>query len=393
MKYYSHLKTAIGLLAAYDGRVPFAGYIKNCFRENKKYGSSDRKNIARCCYAFFRMGNALNDLATEEKIFAGLFVTATRPDPLLHFFKPEWPEQTSDATAATIYTRILFLKTIYPFLEIVSIFKWISELSEGIDANSFVLSHLQQPNIFIRIRPGNHEQVVRKLQQLQIPFQHADNDAIALLSGIDLEELFVPDKEIVIQDLNSQAVGKLLTAIDTPVQTVWDCCAGSGGKSIMAVDMLSGIQLTVSDIRESIIENLKKRFYDAGIRKFTSFTSDLTKSSPSLPGTEFDLIIADVPCSGSGTWSRTPEQLIHFRDHKMAQYAGMQKAITANALQRLRPGGWLLYITCSVFAQENEQVIDFLVQNQLVHLVRQELLIGYDKRADTLFAALLRKKR
>ena len=391
MKFHSHLNTAFSLLQGYKGKIPFAAYLKNHFRENKKYGSSDRKNISRCCYAFFRMGNALNDVPLEEKIFAGLYCTGRQPDLLLYFFKPEWGELVMNDPDA-LQERIAFLKTIYPSLDIFSIFKWTRELSKGIDTSAFVLSHLQQPDVFIRIRPGNHRKVPGKLQQLQISFQQPGEHSIALPYGIDLEKNFLTDREIVIQDLNSQAVGKFMTAIDTPVHAVWDCCAGSGGKSILAVDILPGIELTVSDIRESILENLKKRFHAAGIKKFKSFTTDLTKSKALLPGAEFDLVIADVPCSGSGTWSRTPEQLVYFRDDKIAQYAAMQKAIVTNALQRLKPGGWLLYITCSVFAQENEAIIDFVVEKQKAQVVKQELLKGYDKKADTLFAALLRKK-
>src|SRR5688500_926116 len=113
MKFHSHLNMAIKLLKDYDGSIPFTAYIKNFFRENKKSGSTDRKNISRCCYAFFRMGNSLNDVVIEEKIFAGLLCTAIQPDPLLQFFKPDWPEKLMTSTTPPD-EKIKFLRDMYP---------------------------------------------------------------------------------------------------------------------------------------------------------------------------------------------------------------------------------------------------------------------------------------
>lgn len=103
------------------------------------------------------------------------------------------------------------------------------------------------------------------------------------------------------------------------------------------------------------------------------------------------MIIADVPCSGSGTWGRTPEQLAFFDQREISKYAERQKAIIGNVGQRLQPGGYLLYITCSVFKRENEEVIAHCLAKQGLQLVKMEWLKGYDKKADTLFAALLQK--
>src|SRR5690606_27157702 len=113
--------------------------------------------------------------------------------------------------------------------------------------------------------------------------------------------------------------------------SVWDCCAASGGKSILAKDILKNIQLTVSDIRKSILINLEKRFASAGIKAYTAKVADLTdpsfSHSPLAPserfsraGTHhsaFDLIICDAPCSGSGTWARTPEQLYNWTEARL----------------------------------------------------------------------------
>ena len=77
----------------------------------------------------------------------------------------------------------------------------------------------------------------------------------------------------------------------------------------MIFDLLKGkVKLTVSDIRKNILHNLESRLGFAGINIFKKFTADLTIHSGLDSGETFDIVICDVPCSGSGTWARTPEQ-------------------------------------------------------------------------------------
>ena len=159
----------------------------------------------------------------------------------------------------------------------------------------------------------------------------------------------------------------------------------------MLCDAYPDIDLTVSDIRESILHNLKKRFGEAGITRYKSKVVDLTAANPGPMGSGFDVIVADVPCTGSGTWSRAPEQLCLFERNRIDEYSSRQKKIVSNVISQLKPVGHLLYITCSVFKKENEEVVMFIRDNFHLDLVKMEILKGYDKKADTMFAALLQK--
>ncbi len=103
-------------------------------------------------------------------------------------------------------------------------------------------------------------------------------------------------------------------------------------------------------------------------------------------------MIADVPCSGSGTWGRTPEQLNFFNAKKIDEYVLLQKKIVTNIVPYIRTNGYLLYITCSVFKKENEEVVSFVQENLQMELVEMNVIKGYDKKADTMFAALLKRK-
>jgi len=382
MKHVSHLRSAIEILHQYKGNEPFSHFIKNFFRQDKKYGSTDRKHISNLCYCYFRLGHLLKDLTIEEKILIGIFLSDQSTDKLLVYFKPEWAENKS--LSLTEKLDVLH----YP-LSITDVFPWSNELSNEIDHKKYCESFLIQPDLFLRARPGNEETVKKKLSDENIPFRQLDDSCIALNNSTKIEGIIAINKEAVVQDYSSQRAGDffILSASGSRIPTIWDCCAASGGKSIMAKDKIGDIDLTVSDKRESILANLKKRFQEAGIKKYKYFSEDLSKPLVHrIPG-NFDLIIADVPCTGSGTWSRSPEALIFFNKKEIDKYCQLQKKIISNTVPFLKKNGKLVYITCSVFKKENEGMVEFILQNFSLQLEKADVLKGYDKKADTMFAA------
>lgn len=383
-RYHSYLNSAVHILEQYSGSEPFASFLKKFFSIHKKYGSSDRKQISHLCYSTFRLGKAVQDRPVKDRIQAALFLCSAEPNVLLAGLHPDW--NTIAYLPPEEKAAIVGIADV-----LTGIFPWRDELSPEIDSRAFNRSLLVQPNLFLRLRPGKEESVMQKLHHAGISFERIGNDCVVLPNSSKAAEVIMLNKEAVIQDYSSQRTGNFLTLLDRrPGMHVWDCCAASGGKSIMAIDQLGRIDLAVSDIRHSILINLKKRFSEAGIGPYRSFCADL--SSPvSLPVPDkFDLIICDVPCTGSGTWGRTPEQLFYFDESRIGEYAQRQRQIVSNVLPHLRPGGYLLYCTCSVFKKENEDIAAFLHQSGLT-VIRQQVLKGYDKKADTLFAALLGK--
>ena len=390
MKHFSHLNTAAKILTSYKGQQPFGLFIKDFFKGEKKYGSRDRKQIAHLCYCYFRLGKALTQLPVEERIVLGLFLSSSAPVDLLQLLKPEWNQHVglpvSEKNKITGHS-----------FSSAAIFPFEHPISEGLDREEFALSHLRQPDLFIRLRPGHETQVEQKLGIADIKYQKESGNCLALPNGTKIENILQLNKEAVVQDLNSQRVGEFLQLVkqdrkaENQGMKVWDCCAASGGKSIMAVDILDLIELSVSDIRESILFNLRRRFEEAGIKNYHSFVSDLSSANYQGSGETYELIIADLPCSGSGTWGRTPEQLYYFQEERIEEYAALQKRIVQQVVTSLSKGGYLLYVTCSVFKDENEAIVDYLRQHCSLHLKKMELFTGYDKKADTLFAALLQR--
>jgi 16S rRNA (cytosine967-C5)-methyltransferase len=125
-----------------------------------------------------------------------------------------------------------------------------------------------------------------------------------------------------------------------------------------------------------------------------TFVQDLLTEDP-LPVREsfFDGIIYDAPCTGSGTWARTPERLGNFHPSSLGRITDIQRRIGDKIIAYLNPGGFLIYITCSVFTSENEEIVHYLVENHAMILKKQEYLKGFKIGADTLFVARLQKPR
>lgn len=390
MIFDNQLRYATQIIENYRGDEPLHVWLKDYFRLNKQMGSRDRKTLSTLVYGFYRLGHAARSLGVKDRLLAGLFLCNDQPGDLLTHFKPAWAEKAN----APLPEKLSFFqqqpegKT----FRVTDIFPWKDELSPGIDHEAFCLSFLRQPDLFLRIRPGYEAEVREKLTSLA---KFEGPATVRLPNGFKVEDYFTPDKEVVIQDYSSQRVAEFLkprvpgqSATKSP-HFFWDACAASGGKSILAYDLFPDLDILVSDIRESIIHNLKGRFQTAGIKKYHSFLADLSKQKPPASAVNAELILTDVPCTGSGTWGRTPEELYFFKPEAIDRYSALQQRIMANIGPQVAPDATLVYCTCSVFRRENEDLTAYIRDTSRLKIQIAENLKGYDQRADTLFAARL----
>ncbi len=385
-RFHSYLNSTVHILSEYDGKSPFSLYLKKFFSRYKKFGSRDRSLISDYCYQYFRIGKAFSSHSMEERILIGRFLCSTGKNQMLEVHKPKWNELAS----STLEEKLTYLGADMTHV-FENLFQWKDELSPEIDFSQFAASYVVQPDVFLRIRPGKEEIVRLKLKGHHIPFTKISESTVALEANSKVDQVLSIDKEAVVQDLSSQRVGIFFSEILNQKEVkVWDCCAASGGKSIMAYDINPDIKLTASDVRKSILYNLDNRFESAGIEHYKSIQLDLSKPQ-TVPDSPFDVIIADVPCSGSGTWGRTPEQLVYFEDAKIDDYATLQRTIISNAVPHLKDEGYVVYITCSVFKKENEDNVEYLVNNLGLEQVNHKVIKGYHQKADSMFVSVLKK--
>jgi 16S rRNA (cytosine967-C5)-methyltransferase len=386
-RYHSYINTATKIAEHYNGKTPFANYIKDFFKVQKKYGSTDRKIIGTLCYQYFRTGLLLNKFKIAEPMMAAHFLCETQATPLLNVLHPTFAGQAYLPIAKKI-------QLLHPDAQPKDLFPFIHEGFSDIQAYEFCTSLLCQPDVYLRIRPGKKAAVIKQLQTAKIDFTEPTANCVQLSAGTKLTDYLQPDKDAVIQDLSSQQVLDYLSHYKTKwpnaAPAVWDCCAASGGKSLLLYDILDGkLELTVSDSRKQALQELQKRFATAGIHHYKSFTADLTW--PQQLPQQFDLVICDAPCTGSGTWSRTPEQLYFFEAEQISSYAQLQFEIAQNVSHHLKPGALLLYITCSIFEAENQAVVKRLTKECGLHSLEMNNVYGYTQKADSLFWAALQK--
>lgn len=384
-RYHAYLKRAVSLLEQYDGREPFSIYYKKAIALDKKAGSTDRKIIRHYCYSFFRIGFACSVETIEERLLIAVYLIHGDTDPLLKIVRPEWIAQ-----GATSFEQRVALAC--PTFSWPQVFPLPFSLSMELSLEEWVKSILYQPAFFIRIRPGKQQHVISRLKEASISFRIISSSALALPAATNLDTLLALNEDYVVQDLSSQRVGEFLQPLlPKTIKSVWDCCAASGGKSLLLMDQYPSLELTVSDVRPSILQQLKTRFKQAGINNYHALVLDLSQQGFPKNATRFDLVIADVPCSGSGTWARTPEQITKQTEEQLVEFTQRQRAILSRLPASLKSGGYLLYCTCSVFANENEEQVAWLQREFGLSLCKQTLLTGMAEQADTLYVALLQK--
>ena len=389
--FHSYQNTASSILDAYSYREPFTFFLKKYFRKFKKFGSRDRKIIADLCFGYFRIGQSALNYSVQDQLIIGYYLTHQFDRGYLEMFSPS----LSSSIDREIADKIKLLNTQYPGFDYHKIFPCQDQLSTGIDKDLFAINHIKKPAFFIRVRPGKKDKVLEVLAKNVVKFQSVTDSCLKLFGNVNIEELLDIDSDCVVQDYGSQQTFDVLTGVAFPKYlSIWDACAGSGGKSIMARDIFPQAKLYVSDIREDILEELEYRFKLAHIVPEKVFCTDLQHplssqvSISNLPNGGVDMIIADVPCTGSGTWGRSPEWLRSFDETLIDSYRQRQTSIVSRLPEQLKPGGYLLYITCSVFYQENESLVDFIQQTTKLKLVKQELVSGTNSESDTLFTAL-----
>ena len=171
-----------------------------------------------------------------------------------------------------------------------------------------------------------------------------------------------------IQDASSQRASALVHA--KRGDKVVDFCAGAGGKALaIAAQMDNTGQIICCDISEKRLQRAKRRLKRAGVnnttcRVLSSESDKWIKRRNARHDGGFDKVIVDAPCTGTGTWRRNPERKWRTSPQDLTALTALQQRILQSACRLVVKGGELIYMTCSVLQQENEDQIDtFLRQN------------------------------
>ena len=160
---------------------------------------------------------------------------------------------------------------------------------------------------------------------------------------------------IEIQDEGSQIVSWLAGA--APGMTVVDYCAGGGGKTLaLAQAMQAQGTLVACDVVQKRLDNIRPRLTRAGVAADLCLLGQNGGGIEDLNG-QADVVFVDAPCSGSGTWRRRPEDAWRLTTDEVEKLHALQVRILAQASHLVKPGGRLVYVTCSMLSRENEASI------------------------------------
>lgn len=359
------------LLNAYDERnMPLDLVVHDYFKANKALGSKDRAEITGTLYPLMRWKGLLDCLCekpvTWEKRIEKL-------EKLEHcYISPDLPA----------HNRVSFPK---------ELFDQIAQ-SYGLEKTMEIcrISNSEAP-LTVRVNPlKTTKEALLKRWEGSYPVAPCPLAPYGLVFQSRCNLIHLPEfreGHFEIQDEGSQLLSELVQA--GPGDLVLDYCAGSGGKTLaFAPRMENKGQIYLHDVRPAILMEAKRRLRRAGVQnaQIVNAKDDKLKKLKK----QMAWVLVDAPCTGTGTLRRNPDCKWNYTDELLAQLIGQQRTIFEQALSYLRPGGKIVYATCSILRAENEaQVEHFCKTYQLKVEGEMFSTLPTDKGMDGFFGAVL----
>jgi len=373
--------------------------VEQALRRDKRWGSRDRKFVAETIYDIIRWKRLYAEIAEVNEPFS-------RPN-LWRLFSvwcvlrgielPDW-SQIEPTPSRRIKGRFDELSKIRKFKE--SIPDWIDEigvkeLGEKIWTKEIAALNIQA-EVILRTNTlkTTKEALQAKLLEegIETVILPKHPDAIKL---VERANVFRTDAFKLgwfeVQDASSQLVAAYLDV--KPGMKVIDTCAGAGGKTLhLAALMENKGQLFAMDIYESKLRKLKVRAKRGGIHNVTLKAIESTKPIKKLHD-KADRVLIDAPCSGLGVLRRNPDSKWKLQPEFLDNIRKTQQEILCSYSKMVKPGGKLVYATCSVLPSENQdQVKQFLATNEEFIFVSDKKILASESGYDGFYMALLERK-
>jgi 16S rRNA (cytosine967-C5)-methyltransferase len=373
--------------------------LERVLKSNKQFGARDRKLIAESVYEITRWWRYLWAVVGQEptadtyemwKVFGTWLVLNTKEGA------PPWKEFSS-INRNTIPKRAEEAKK-NPAL-LASVPDWLYERGQteiGKQWAEYLAALNEQAPVILRANRlrTNKESLANLLSQ-----EGVNVDLLSLPDGLKLRErknIFGTDAFqkglFEVQDGASQQVAPMLDP--QPGERVIDACAGAGGKSLhLAALMKNKGKILSLDIYDKKLEELRKRASRAGAEIIETRAIDSTKVIKRLEGTA-DRLLLDVPCSGLGVLRRNPDKKWKLSNEEIERLRTIQMQILESYAKMVKPGGRMVYATCSILPSENErQVEEFLKKTGDTFELLEERKFAPGKDGfDGFYAASLKKK-
>jgi 16S rRNA (cytosine967-C5)-methyltransferase len=260
--------------------------------------------------------------------------------------------------------------------------------------DTWMAMQMTRPPLWLRALPGKGGQAARSLHAAGLTLLTEQGDVLALQPDTQLTKTKAWDAGWVeIQDRASQ---RIVTAVAAePGQRIWDVCAGAGGKALaLASQVGEAGKVVATDTRAHSLQEAGRRAARQGLTNISTQVLDVTRRGALTdmePG-DFDRVLIDAPCSGAGTWRRNPDSRWRLTEAAIQALQPVQDKLLAQASLSVKPGGYLVYATCSWLVEENEdRVSRFLEVHLGFDLLSQQLVGAPEDDADTMFVAVMQQ--
>ncbi|HEU4834726.1 MAG TPA: 16S rRNA (cytosine(967)-C(5))-methyltransferase RsmB [Pyrinomonadaceae bacterium] len=261
--------------------------------------------------------------------------------------------------------------------------------SFGIDeAEAFARANNTVPPTTFRVvaNRANQSDVLSKLSAAELKSSDIVKGAWRVSGATALLREMSTAGEIYLQDEASQLVADVMDV--QPGEVVLDLCAAPGGKTTLMADRAEDHAFIVAADRSqtrmaTVVQTTRLHRFE----NIRPVILDATEPLP-FPRDSFDRVLVDAPCSGTGTLRANPEIRWRLEPRDFERFARQQKQIVSRAVEVLKPGGRLVYSTCSVEREENEGVIETLNQFRLIKTIRTW---PQREESDGFFVAILEK--
>ena len=260
----------------------------------------------------------------------------------------------------------------------------------------------QKPSVFVRVNTLKSSLVngqwsivdfteLLKKENIQFSLTNTEN-CIQILSKNNLKNSAVYKQGLFeFQDMGSQAIGHFLfDAIEDKNKLdeicILDLCAGAGGKTLHLAALLNNKgKIYATDYKAARLKNLQERATQAGCSNIQIIDFKEVKKLKNL-----DFILIDAPCSGSGTLKRQADLKYKITKEKIEEYTAIQASLLHEYKKLIHKNGKIIYATCSILPQENEeQIQDFLKNNSGFKLVKAQQLLPTNYDGDGFYMAEL----
>ncbi len=374
--------------------------LKNTLKLDKRWGARDRGFIAETTYDIVRWKRLYSEIAEVREPFdrPNLFRLFTVWATLNGIIIPEW-KQFEDTPTRRIKGKFDELSKIRKYRE--SIPDWLDELGQkelGKKWDKEIAALNKQADVVLRV--NTLKTTVENLQNELADLEIETEILKGYPNALKLKErgnVFTTDAfkngMFEVQDASSQKVAEILDA--KPGMRVIDACAGAGGKSLHIATMMENKgQLIAMDIYESKLNELKRRAKRNDIFNIETRVIDSTKVIKKLID-KADKVLIDAPCSGLGVLRRNPDAKWKLQPEFLDNIRATQKELLDSYSRMVKPGGQLVYATCSILPSENEiQVKNFLAREagKDFTLLNEEKIMPSKSGFDGFYISLLQKK-